>query len=263
MRVFTITLAALLTGACSAPPPPAAANAIDTAKVVDLSYSYNAQTVYWPNAEGFRHRKDTWATTPGGFWYAAGDFSSAEHGGTHMDAPIHFAQGKQTVDQIPAADLIGPALVIDVSAKAATETDYRATAQDVLDFEQANGRIAAGSIAVLRTGWGSRWPDRKRYLGSDVPRDTANLHFPGLSREAAELLVERRVKGVAIDTASLDYGPSTDFIVHQVLNGAGIYGLENLANAARLPATGATLIALPMKIEEGSGAPTRVIAILP
>jgi kynurenine formamidase len=153
--------------------------------------------------------------------------------------------------------------VIDVSAKAAADTDYRATPQDILDFEQAHGVIAAGAIVMFRTGWGSRWPDRKLYLGTGVPGDTANLHFPGLSREAAELLVERRVKGVAIDTASLDYGPSTDFIVHQVLNGAGIYGLENVANAERLPPTGATLIALPMKIEEGSGAPARIAAVLP
>lgn len=262
MRVYSAAVAAALAAGCAAPPPPSGV-AIDPAKAIDLSYAYNAQTVYWPNADGFRHRKDTWAMTPAGYWYAAGEFASAEHGGTHMDAPIHFAQGQASVDQIPVPALIGPAFVIDVSAKAAAETDYRVTAGDILNFEQAHGAIAAGTIAVIRTGWGSRWPDRKLYLGSDVPGDTAHLHFPGLSREAAELLVARRIKGVAIDTASLDYGPSTDFIAHRVLNGAGIYGLENVANAGRLPATGATLIALPMKIEQGSGAPTRIVAILP
>lgn len=247
--------------ACAAPSQPA--SVIDPAKAVDLSYAYGADTIYWPNAEGFRHRKDTWGITPGGYWYAAGDFGSAEHGGTHMDAPIHFARGKATVDQIPVQELIGPVVVIDITAQAVVDRDYRATARDILGFEQNHGTIATGSFVVFRTGWGKFWPDRKQYMGSDVPGDTAHLHFPGLSREAAELLVARRIRAVGIDTASMDYGPSTDFVVHQVLNGSGIYGLENLANAERLPVTGATLVALPMKIAEGTGAPTRVIALLP
>jgi kynurenine formamidase len=261
MRMRIVVVCAFSVAACSAAPP--AAPLIDPAKVIDLSYSYGPDTIYWPNAEGFRHRKDTWAMTPGGYWYAAGDFGSAEHGGTHMDAPIHFAEGKATVDQIPVQQLIGPAVVIDVTAQAAGDADYRASAQDVLGFERANGAIATGSFVVFRTGWGRFWPNRKQYLGSDVPGDTAHLHFPGLSREAAELLVERRIRAVGIDTASMDYGPSTDFIVHRVLNANGIYGLENLANAERLPVRGSMLIALPMKIAEGTGAPTRVIALLP
>jgi kynurenine formamidase len=263
MKIFLLCAAALLSVSCSAPPAALSSNKIDPAKVVDLSYSYSSDTVYWPNAEGFRHQKDTWAKTPAGYWYAAGQFSSAEHGGTHLDSPIHFAEGRQTVDQIPVQKLVGPAAVIDVSAKAAQNPDYRATRQDVLDWEKTNGTIVAGNIVVFRTGWGKFWPDRKQYLGSDVPGDTAHLHFPGLAKEAAELLLERSVSGVGIDTASLDHGPSTDFIVHQTLNGAGVYGLENVAGAERLPATGATLIALPMKIAEGTGAPTRIIAILP
>jgi kynurenine formamidase len=257
--VLIVAAASLLS--CSAPTPQPFS--IDPSKVVDLSYTYDAQTIYWPNAEGFRHRKDQWAVNASGFWYAAGDFGSAEHGGTHLDSPIHFAEGKQTVDQLPLSDLIGPAAVIDVSAKAAQERDYRVTVQDITDWEAAYGELTADMIVVFRTGWGKNWPDRRAYLGSDTPGDTANLHFPGLSREAAELLVMRNVKGVGIDTASIDYGPSTDFMVHRVLNGAGIYGLENVANADALPATGATLVALPMKIGEGTGAPTRVIAILP
>jgi kynurenine formamidase len=199
---------------------------IDAGKLVDLSYTFDEKTVYWPNAEGFRHRKDSWKQTAAGYWYAAGEFTSAEHGGTHIDAPIHFSAGKQTLDQIPLA------------------------------------KLAAGSIVVIRTGWGKHWPDRKQYLGSDVKGDVANLHFPGLSREAAQLLVDLKVAGVGIDTASLDYGPSTDFIAHQILNGANIYGIENVANADKLPLTGATLIVMPMKIGEGSGGPARVVALL-
>ncbi|MEZ5399865.1 MAG: cyclase family protein [Bryobacteraceae bacterium] len=251
---------------CSTPAPPPSEPQpfrIDPARLVDLSYTYDAGTIYWPNAEGFRHRKDAWADTPNGYWYAAGEFTSAEHGGTHLDSPIHFARGKRTVEQIPVSDLIAPAAVIDITAKAGNDRDYRATPDDITAWERDHGPIAAGTIVVFRTGWGTRWPDKLQYLGSDTPGDVTNLHFPGLSREAAELLVQRRIHGVAIDTASLDYGPSQDFIVHQVLNGADIYGLENLANAEKLPATGATLIALPVKIGEGSGAPVRVVAVLP
>jgi kynurenine formamidase len=236
---------------------------IDASKVVDLSYTFDEHTIYWPNAEGFRHRKDQWAINAAGFWYAAGDFASAEHGGTHLDSPIHFAEGKRTVDELPVADLIGPAAVIDVSVKADAEPDYRVTAQDIAGWEAAHGPLTSDAIVIIRTGWGKNWPDRLAYMGSDTPGDTANLHFPGLSKEAAALLAARKVKGVGIDTASIDYGPSKDFIAHQVLNGAGIYGLENIARAESLPETGATLIALPMKIGQGTGAPTRIVAILP
>ncbi len=251
--------AALALTACA----PSARVAIDPAKLVDLSYSFDENTVYWPSAEGFRHRKDSWTTTPGGYWYAAGEFTSAEHGGTHIDSPIHFSEGKQTLDQIPVEKLIAPAVVIDVSLKAAKDRDYRASRSDLEIFEMSHGAIPAGSIVVFRTGWGKFWPDRKQYLGSDVKGDTANLHFPGIAKDAAEMLVARNIAGVGIDTASMDHGPSADFIVHQVLTKANIYGIENVANTERLPITGATLIALPMKIGEGTGGPARVVALLP
>lgn len=257
MRCVLLVAVAFLVS-CSAPAP-----TLDSAKLVDLSYSFDENTVYWPNAEGFRHRKDAWAVGAGGFWYAAGEFTSAEHGGTHIDSPIHFAEGKQTLDQIPVSKLIAPVVVIDVSMKTAQDRDYRATRSDIEIFEQQHSPIAAGTIVVFRTGWGKFWPDRKQYLGTDVKADTANLHFPGIARDAAELLVQRNVAGVGIDTASMDHGPSADFIVHQVLTKANIYGIENIANAERLPATGATLIALPLKIAEGTGGPARVVALLP
>src|SRR5436190_847901 len=112
---------------------------------------------------------------------------------------------------------------IDTSKVIDLNHDYRLTAADLKKWEQANGAIPAGSIALARTGWGRYWPDKKRYLGTDRPGDTANLHFPGFARDAALLLVERRVAGVGIDTASMDHGPSKDFITHQTLNGAGIF----------------------------------------
>ncbi len=260
MRSLSLVIALLaLATSCASPQK----QGIDSAKLVDLSYSFDDKTVYWPNAEGFRHRKDSWTVGAGGFWYAAGEFTSAEHGGTHIDSPIHFGEGKQTLDQIPVSKLVAPVVVIDISMKAAQDRDYRASREDIAQFEQQHGPIAAGTIVIFRTGWGKFWPDRKQYLGSDVKGDISNLHFPGIGRDAAELLVERKVNGVGIDTASMDHGPSTDFIVHQVLNRANIYGIENVAHAELLPATGATLIALPMKIGEGSGGPARVVALLP
>lgn len=243
--------------------PFAAGQAIDRSKLVDLTYSFNEKTVYWPNAKGFRHQKDEWKITPRGFWYAAGEFASAEHGGTHLDSPIHFAQGMTTLDQIPVGKLVAPAVVVDVTAAAARNRDYLVTAQDLRAWEVKNGQIPAACIVVFRTGWGKFWPGRKQYLGSDVAGDIDHLHFPGIAKDAAELLVQRRIDGVGIDTASMDYGPSKDFIVHQVLNKAGIYGLENIANAEKLPVKGATLIALPIKIEAGTGGPARIVALLP
>lgn len=241
----------------------AVGQSINRSKLIDLTYSFNNKTLYWPNAKGFRHQKDVWNVTPRGYWYAAGEFASAEHGGTHLDSPIHFAQGMATLDKIPVQKLVAPAVVVDVTASAAKNRDYLATSQDLLAWEKKNGVIPANCVVVLRTGWGKYWPDRKQYMGSDVPGDIDHLHFPGIAKDAAELLVRRKIDGVGIDTASMDFGPSKDFIVHQVLNKAGIYGLENIANTEKLPVKGVTLIALPIKIEDGSGGPARIIAILP
>lgn len=240
-----------------------AAASIDTSKLVDLTYAFDDQTVYWPTASSFHWKKEAWGPTPAGYWYAAGHFEASEHGGTHLDAPIHFGKGQLALDQIPLNRLVCPAAVIDVAAQVSRNPDYLLSPADIAAWEKAHGRIRADTVVLVRTGWGKYWPDRKRYLGSDVPGDTRNLHFPGLSRAAARALVDRNVAGVGIDTASLDHGPSRDFAAHQVLNGAGVYGLENVANLERLPAAGATLLALPMKIRGGSGGPVRIIAILP
>ncbi len=239
-------------------------NRIDESKIVDLTYSFDEKTVYWPTAKPFKWEKESWGKSAGGYWYTAARYAASEHGGTHLDAPVHFGEGKQSADEIPLSHLVGPAVVIDVSEAAAKDPDYRLTADDISSWEKTHGQIPDNSIALVRTGWGKYWPDRKKYLGTDTPGDTANLHFPGFSREAAEFLSkQRRIDGVGIDTASIDHGPSKDFIAHQILNGANIYALENVANLERLPARGAMLIALPMKIKGGTGGPARVVAILP
>ncbi|OFX21680.1 MAG: cyclase [Anaeromyxobacter sp. RBG_16_69_14] len=236
---------------------------IDVSKTVDLTHTFDESTIYWPTAKSFEWQKESWGVGPGGYWYTAGRYSASEHGGTHVDAPIHFGKGKQTLDELRLDQLIALAVVIDISKKCEANPDQLLTAADITGWEQQHGRLPEKSIALIRTGWGRYWPDKRKYLGSDGPGDTAHLHFPGISREAAELLVQRRVAGVGLDTASLDHGASKDFIAHQVLNGANVYGLENVANLERLPAVGATLIALPMKIKGGTGGPVRIIAVLP
>ncbi len=236
---------------------------IDESNVVDLTWDFDEHTIYWPNAKPFVLQKTAWGPSPAGHWYAAANFSAAEHGGTHLDSPIHFSKDRQTTEEIALERLMGPAIVVDVTTKCAPDPDALVTGADLLAWEKANGRIPEKSIVLIRTGWGKFWPNKKKYLGSDKPGDTANLHFPGLAKDAAELLAARKVDGVGVDTASLDYGQSRDFIAHQVLNGANIYGLENVAHLERLPARGAYLIALPMKIKGGTGGPARIIAILP
>src|SRR5688500_846918 len=237
---------------------------IDAARIVDLSHTFGPDTIYWPTAEPFKLRRVTYGRQPGGYWYAANNISMAEHGGTHLDAPIHFGEGKITAAEVPLANCIGPAVVIDVSEQSARDRDYRLAVADVQNWEQRHGRIPRGAIVVMHSGWGKRWPDKKRYLGTDTPMDVENLHFPGFSKEAAEFLSrERDVAALAIDTASIDYGQSKDVIAHQVLNSANKPGFENVANVDRLPPTGATFIALPLKIKDASGAPARIIAVLP
>jgi kynurenine formamidase len=155
-------------------------------------------------------------------------------------------------------------VVVDVRPQAGKDADYRLTVADLEAWEKTHGRIPSGAMVLMLSGWGSRWPDKKRYLGTDQPGDVANLHFPGFSREAAEFLIsQREIDAIGVDTPSIDYGQSQDFIVRQIINGANKPGLENVANLEKLPAKGATLIALPMKIAKGSGGPARIIAILP
>ena len=229
-----------------------------------IRYSYDDQTIYWPTAQPFKWEKEAWGTSASGYWYTAARYAASEHGGTHVDAPIHFGEGKVALDELPLQRLIGPAVKIDVRKACEQDRDYRLTVADITAWEKDHGAIPANAIVLVHTGWGQFWPDKKRYLGTDAKGDTANLHFPGISKEAAEFLArERKPSGVGIDTASMDYGQSKDFIAHQVLNGANIYGLENVAFLERVPPTGATLLALPMKIKGGSGGPLRIVAEVP
>jgi kynurenine formamidase len=264
-----VLLGAAFAAGCSPAPPPAPSAAVLLAstpadRLVDLSHPFDSSTIYWPTNPPFRHTVDSRGTTPAGFWYASSSFCASEHGGTHLDAPYHFAETGWTVDQIPVRRLVTRVFVLDVRESCASDPAHAVTVEEIRGFESSHGAIPEGSLVVLRTGWEKRWPDRKFYLGDDVPGRIANLRFPGFSEEAARYLSrERRVAGVGIDTASLDPGPSSRFPAHRVFAAANVYGLENLTNLGSLPASGATVVALPMKIGGGTGGPVRVLAVLP
>lgn len=235
-----------------------------SAQVLDLTYPFDRDTVYWPNNRPFQWEQTDWGMTSGGYWYASAVFSASEHGGTHMDAPIHFGQGRRTVDQIPVQELTGPAVVIDVRSQCARQADYELAVDDVLAWESQHGGLPDGAIVFMLSGWGERWPDRGRYLGTSTVNDPRSLHFPGFSAAAAEFLVkQRKVRGIGIDTASIDPGRSADFPVHRILGAADVYALENVAALERLPPRGATVWALPIKIKGGTGGPVRIIAVMP
>jgi kynurenine formamidase len=231
---------------------------------VDLTYAFDSTTIYWPTAKPFRLEVVSAQRTPAGYYYAANNFAAAEHGGTHLDAPVHFAEGKLSADQIPVTRLAGPAVVIDVSGQAAADRDFRVAPADLAAWERDHTPIPEGTVVLIRTGWGSRWPDRARYLGTTKTGAAAlpELHFPGIHPDAARWLVARRVRAVGIDTPSIDYGQSTTFETHQILFAADIPAFENLAHLSAVPATGAFVIALPMKIRGGSGGPLRIVAVL-
>ncbi len=237
-----LLIVAALTAACR---PAAAPFAGGT--WIDLSHTFDSSTIYWPTARPFRLEVVSAQRTPAGYYYAANNFSAAEHGGT-------------------VTQLIGPAIVVDLRPDVERGgPDYRVPVAALEAWERVHGAVPEGAIVLFLTGWGSRWPDRARYLGTTKTGAAAvpELHFPGIAPETARWLVARRVHAVGLDTPSLDYGQSTTFDVHQILFAADIPGLENVANLDRLPASGSFVVALPMKIGSGSGGPLRIVAWIP
>ena len=258
----------LLLVGCTQPPPATGTDSrpFPTGELVDLSHAYDSQSVFWPTAEAFRLQKVADGITPAGYYYAANNFFTSEHGGTHIDAPVHFAQGRHAVDEIPLNRLIGRAVVLDVTSAAGANADYQITVDDFTRWEAEHGRIPADAIVLLRTGFARYWPDAARYLGTAERGEAAvaKLHFPGLHPDAARWIVASRpVKAIGIDTASIDYGQSALFESHRVLYERDIPAFENVASLDRLPPAGAIVMALPMKIRGGSGAPLRIVAMLP
>jgi kynurenine formamidase len=265
MQLFLIVAAALWFAGCadSAENP---ATVFPDGELVDLSHAYDETTVFWPTSDVFRLEKTFDGITPGGYYYASNNFFTAEHGGTHLDAPLHFSRSGESVDRIPIERFFGSTVVIDVSVQAERDADYQISVQDIIAAEQASGSIPADAIVLFRTGFSRRWPDAARYLGTAARGAEAvrDLHFPGLHPDAAQwLIANRTVRAVGIDTASIDHGQSTLYGTHRALFERNIPAFENLTALERLPLRGAALVALPMKIAGGSGAPLRAVAILP
>ncbi|MCD2260757.1 cyclase family protein [Psychroserpens luteolus] len=234
--------------------------------IIDLSHSYSDKTVYWVTAKEFKLDTVFKGQTEKGYYYAANNFSTAEHGGTHIDAPIHFAKNAQTVDEIPLEKLIGNAIKIDITQKSSNNPDYLVNIEDFTNWEKTHGHtIPDKSIVLIETGFSKYYPDKVKYLGTDERGDHAVklLHFPGLSPEAATWLVENRnINAIGIDTPSIDYGQSEYFQSHVILLKQNIPAFENLTNLDKLPSNEFEIIALPMKIEGGSGAPLRIVALV-
>jgi kynurenine formamidase len=234
-------------------------------RMIDLTHPFNSQTIYWPTEEGFKFERGPAGVTERGYFYNANRFACAEHGGTHIDAPYHFCQSGQTVDQIPLERLVGPAACVDVSEECTADRDYQVTAEDFKSWEQSHGTSLEDRVVLIRTGFGRYWPDREKYLGTSDHGQAAvaKLHFPGLGPSAADwLITKRRVRMVGIDTASIDHGQTQDYPTHVRLFRDGVPALENIAHLDQLPTAGFTVVALPMKIAGGSGGPCRIIAIL-
>ena len=244
---------------------PAAAQDLSSGRWIDLTHPFNEDSVYWPTAETFDLEEVFHGHTEGGWFYTAYNFSASEHGGTHLDAPIHFAEGANTADEVPVEQMIGPGFVIDVSEQAAEDVDYQVSAADIEAFEAEHGQIPEGAIVLLDTGRASLYSDRERYMGTAERGEAAvaDLHFPGLGADAAAFLVERGIGAVGIDTPSIDYGQSPDFATHVELMTNDVPAFENVADMSERPPVGATIVALPMKIEGGSGGPLRIVAHLP
>jgi kynurenine formamidase len=239
-------------------------NELDKLSWIDLTYAFDSRTPYWPNnVKGFEHSTEAEGKTELGYFYSSYSICTPEHGGTHLDAPIHFAEGKLTVDQIPLSSLTGSAVLIDVSEKALRDRDYLVSVADVEAWEKRNGKIPANTIILFRTGYGKFYPDRASYFGTPKtgPEALPELHFPGIAPETTQWLVDNRdIKAMGLDTPSMDYGQSKDFKTHQILLGKNKPGFENLANLDKLPEMGIYVVALPMKIGKGSGGPLRIIA---
>ena len=182
-----------------------------------------------------------------------------EHTGTHIDAPLHFSADGQSVDEIPVSNLVCPLAVIDIAAKAEDNADAQVTPDDLAAWISANGDIPDGACVAMHSGWSGK-TGSDAYRGADAE---GKLHFPGFHIEAAQMLMEETgTVAMAVDTLSLDHGPSPDFAVHYAWLPTNRYGIENLANLDKVPASGATLVVGAPNHKGGSGGPARIFAMV-
>ena len=234
---------------------PATTQAAGFREVADLTHSLPTNGFESPHKSGYRLETVALSEKT----YAAGT-SSSDQFSTRIDAPSRLGRGQWTVDQIPAGRLIGPLVVLDVSASAARNPDYEISVQDIANWESANGQIPLGAVVMARTGWGARWNSVSRYRNTDAK---GSMHFPGYSEDAARFLAEgRNALGLGIDTANLDHGSAKISAVGQYALEHGLYLLTNVANLDRMPANGAVAMVAPAKVAGGSSAPVRILALV-
>ena len=255
----------ILMGMAACSPSPDPVEILKNGKWIDLTWSFDENSIYWPTNIPYRHDTVFEGINDKGYYYSSFKFSAEEHGGTHFDAPMHFAEGANSIEKVPVEQLIGEAVLVDVTEKAAADRDYQITKEDFLAWEKQNGKIPQDAILLVNTGFGKWYPDKEKYTGTLLTgaEGVAHLHFPGLHPDAARwLTTERKIKAFGLDTPSIDFGQSTEFMTHRILFGAGLTAYENLANLDQLPAKDFFIIALPMKIKGGSGAPLRIVAVV-
>jgi kynurenine formamidase len=230
-------------------------------RIVDLTFALDDQAPFWPEGSPASPFRTTTSATHEHDGYFVRNLQLPEHFGTHMDAPLHFDPKGKGLHEIPVQDFLLEAAVVDVRAAVVANSDYQLSVQDLEKWEEAHGPFPHGGAVLMLTGWGARWPSHDRYMNQDAQ---GVLHFPGFSLEAAHYLLDHaQPRAIGIDTTSIDYGPSEHYEVHNLTMRAGLYHLESLANLEQVPATGAILIALPMKLRGGSGGPARVVALVP
>lgn len=257
LLLTSIVVAGAAAGGCAARPAAAPRSPAAGWRVVDLTWPLSPDIPTFEGKPSFASKVDKTVEADG---YFLSIVTVEEHTGTHVDAPVHFAPGTATVDQLPAAQLVGAAAVVDVTAAVAANPDYAVTVADLRAWEAQHGALGPGAIVLVRTGWGARWAEPARYRNPDAQ---GVMHFPGVSVEASKYLTERGVRGLGIDTLSTDPGPSTTFAEHKQFLTAGGFHIENVAHLDQLPAAGATVVVAPLPFRGGSGAPARVLALLP
>lgn len=241
---------------------PHAAPAVDlntgltAAKVVDLTQPLHEGVPYWPGGVPFRMER--LADYDDG--YRLHKYSMGENTGTHVDAPSHFIKGNQSIDAIPLNRLVAPIVMIDVQQLADTDPDYQLTAETIEGWEAEHGKIPAGSLVIMNTGWYRKYDDPEQYINLDHQNV---MHFPGYSPEAARLLADRDIAGIGIDTLSIDRGKSTAFSAHKIMLKQNKYQIENLNNLDSLPPTGAVAVVGVLPVRGGSQAQARIFAFLP
>jgi kynurenine formamidase len=242
-------------GAAALPALPAAAQTAPASRVVDLTHTLDTAFPTFFGRPGIEIKK-TFDFKKDGFNLT--EWSVLEHSGTHIDAPIHFAETGPGPAELEIRSLVVPLAVIDVTAKAAANPDYQVTVADIREWEARHNGLPASCCVAMNSGW-DKHVGTPRFTGQDANKV---FHFPGFAPEAAEFLLrERAVWGLAIDTLSLDHGPSKDFRTHYAWLPTGRWGLENVANLGAVPAKGATLVVGAPKIKDATGGPSRLVAL--